>query len=90
MPYALAAIAALAVLAGLGWYLLGEMKKLCGTLLAENKALRVGAEVHDRADRILAECVASGGRLRARLLARALRGLPGSDPHGGTSATTGP
>jgi hypothetical protein len=89
MAYALAAIAALGLVAALGWYLLGEIKKVCGKLIEENNSLREGAEVRSRVDRILAESVASGGRLRARLLARALRGLPESSQHGGTSAPTG-
>ncbi len=89
LAIALAAIGGLVLLNVLSFWMFGKSQKLCGALAAENKALRVGAEVHARADRILAESVASGGRLRARLLARAERGLPESDSHGGTSATTG-
>ena len=89
MSYALAAIGGLVVLAGLGWWLFGKSQRLCGELSAENKALREGVEVHDRADRILAESVATGGELRARLLARAERGMPKSGPHGGTSTASG-
>ena len=61
-----------------------------GELMAENKALRKGVEVHDDADKILAGNVASGGRLRSRLLARAGRGLPESDSLGGTPTLPGP
>ena len=82
------AIGALALLAVAGWWMFGKSEKVSGELANENEALREGAEVHDRADKILAESVASGGRLHSRLLARARRGLPGSEPHGVTSATT--
>jgi len=90
VAYAMAAIGLLFVSNCLGWWLFARSEKVSGTLAAENEALREGAEVHDRADKILAESVASGGRLRARLLARAKRGLQESDPHGGASATTEP
>jgi hypothetical protein len=89
MEYALAAIAALAGLAALGWWCFAISRQLVGELLSENKILRKGVEAHDRADRILAGPVASGGRLRARLLAHADRyELPESDPNGQASAST--
>lgn len=78
MPYALAAIGGLALSNVLGWWMFAKSKAVSAVLAAENEALREGAEVHDRADKILAESVASGGRLHSRLLARAKRGLPGS------------
>ncbi len=85
-----AAIGVLALLAGLGWYFYAKAMELVGGLVVENKALKEGAEVHHRADKILAEPVRSGGNLRARLLARAERHeLSGSGSHGGASASTG-
>lgn len=90
LAVALAAIGGLVLLNVLGFWLFGKSQRLCGELSAENKALREGVEVHDRADKILAESVATGGELRARLLARAERGLPKSGPHGGTSTASGP
>jgi hypothetical protein len=90
MGYALAGIGGLVLLAGIGWWMLAEAKQLIGELVAENTALREGAEAHDEADKILAGSVASGGRLRAHLLARALRGLPGSDQSIGAAASAKP
>ena len=90
MTYAIVAIVLLAALAAGGWWAFATANKLIGELVAENKALRKGAEAHDDADKILAGPVVSGGRLRARLLARAQRyGLPGSGPLDAASASTG-
>ena len=94
LALALAAIGLLFVSNCLGWWLFARSEKVSGALAGENKALREGAEVHDLADKILAESVATGGELHSRLLARAQRsagnGLPGSSHHGGTSATSKP
>ncbi len=90
LAIAIAAVGLLFVSNCLGWWLFAKSEKVSGNLANENKALREGAEVHDRADQILAESVASGGRLHSRLLARAKRGLPESNQHVGTSATTKP
>jgi hypothetical protein len=60
---------ALVVVAVAGWLAYGRSQKRSGAARTENKALRQGVEVDNRADEILAESVASGGRLRSRLLA---------------------
>jgi hypothetical protein len=73
---ALVAIGGLVLLAGLGWWAYARSQKSSGESESENKALRKGAEVLDAVAKILAGPVAFGGRLRARLLARARkRGL---------------
>ena len=91
-PLAIAAIAIglLAAIAVAGWWAFAASQKLVGELLFEVKALRKGAEVHDDADEILARSVATGGKLRSSLLARAERGLSKSSPVGEASAPTGP
>lgn len=89
MAYAMAAIGLLFASNCLGWWLFARSEKVSGALATENNALREGAEVHDRADQVLAKSVASGGRLHSRLLARAQRGLPEPGTRGGTPATTG-
>jgi hypothetical protein len=70
---ALVAIGGLVLLAGLGWWAYARAQKRSGGQQNENKALRKGAEVLDEVVKILAGPVAFGGRLRARLRARARR-----------------
>jgi hypothetical protein len=83
---ALVAIGGLVLLAGLGWWAYARSQKRSGESESENKALRKGAEVLDAVAKILAEPIAFGGRLRARLLARARkRGLPESPDSPDTS-----
>jgi transposase len=82
---------ALVVVAVAGWLAYGRSQKRSGAARAENEALRQGAEVDNRADKILAEPVAFGGRLRARLLAWAYRSkLPESGSSGDASALSSP
>jgi hypothetical protein len=88
VAYALAAIGMLGLLAWLGWRRALVSQRLIGELVNENRNLRGELEGKDRADRVLAENVASGGRLRARLLARALRGLPEPGPNDSASASS--
>jgi predicted GNAT family N-acyltransferase len=93
VTYALSAIGmlvlSLGVIAWLGWRRALVGQRLIGELVAENRMLSEGVEVQDRAGRVLAENVASGGRLRSRLLARALRELPDPGPNGQASSGAG-
>jgi hypothetical protein len=85
-----ASIGALGFIAWLGWRRANVAQRLIGELLNENRSLREGVEARGRVDRVLAGPVASGGKLRARLLARAERELSESDSLGGASTSAGP